>query len=56
MYKITKRPVVKDKQIVIRDMTYLSLVFDYRVLDGEMAVRFVSTIKQYLGNSKLLQF
>ena len=54
VHKITKRPVVKDNQIVIRDMTYLSLSFDHRVLDGAMAAHFVNTIKQYLEDPKLL--
>ncbi len=54
LYKITKRPVVKDNQITIRDMTYLSLSFDHRVLDGAMASRFVNAIKQYLEDPKLL--
>ena len=54
LYKITKRPVVKDNQITIRDMTYLSLSFDHRVLDGATASRFVNAIKQYLEDPKLL--
>ena len=54
VHKITKRPVVRDNQIVIRDMTYLSLSFDHRVLDGAMAARFVNAIKQYLEDPKLL--
>jgi len=54
VHKITKRPIVKDNQIVIRDMTYLSLSFDHRVLDGAMAARFVNAIKQYLEDPKLL--
>jgi len=54
LYKITKRPIVKDNQITIRDMTYLSLSFDHRVLDGAMASRFVNAIKQYLEDPKLL--
>ena len=54
VHKITKRPVVKDNQIVIRDMTYLSLSFDHRVLDGAMAARFMVTVKQYLEDPKLL--
>jgi 2-oxoglutarate dehydrogenase complex dihydrolipoamide succinyltransferase (E2) component len=54
LHKITKRPVVKDSGITIRDMTYLSLSFDHRVLDGAMAARFVNTIKQYLEDPKLL--
>jgi pyruvate dehydrogenase E2 component (dihydrolipoamide acetyltransferase) len=54
VHKITKRPVVKDNQIAIRDMTYLSLSFDHRVLDGAMAAQFVNAIKQYLEDPKLL--
>jgi pyruvate dehydrogenase E2 component (dihydrolipoamide acetyltransferase) len=54
VHKITKRPVVKDNQIVVRDMTYLSLSFDHRVLDGAMAARFVNVLKQYLEDPKLL--
>jgi pyruvate dehydrogenase E2 component (dihydrolipoamide acetyltransferase) len=54
VHKITKRPIVRDNQIVIRDMTYLSLSFDHRVLDGAMAAHFVNGIKQYLEDPKLL--
>ena len=54
VHKITKRPVVKDNQIVIRDMTYFSVSFDHRVLDGAMAAQFMTTIKQYLEDPKLL--
>jgi len=54
VHKITKRPVVKDNQIVIRDMTYFSVSFDHRVLDGAMAAQFMTVIKQYLEDLKLL--
>ena len=45
---------MKDNQIVIRDMTYLSVSFDHRVLDGAIAAEFMNTIKQYLEDPKLL--
>ena len=54
VHKITKRPVVKDNQIVIRDMTYFSISFDHRVLDGAMAAEFMNVVKQYLEDPKLL--
>ena len=54
VHKITKRPVVKDDQIVIRDITYLSVSFDHRVLDGAMAAEFLNMMKQYLEDPKLL--
>jgi pyruvate dehydrogenase E2 component (dihydrolipoamide acetyltransferase) len=56
VHKITKRPIVQENQIVIRDMTYLSLSFDHRVLDGAMAAEFMNVIKQYLEDPKLLLF
>jgi len=54
VHKITKRPVVKDNQIVIREMTYLSVSFDHRVLDGAMAAQFMNAVKQFLEDPKLL--
>ncbi len=54
VHKITERPVAKDLQIQVRHMTYLSLSFDHRVLDGAIAARFMNTIKQYLEDPKLL--
>jgi pyruvate dehydrogenase E2 component (dihydrolipoamide acetyltransferase) len=54
VHKITKRPVVKDNQILIRDMTYLSVSFDHRVLDGAMAAEFMNVIRHYLEDPKLL--
>jgi pyruvate dehydrogenase E2 component (dihydrolipoamide acetyltransferase) len=54
VHKIIKRPVVKDNQITIRDMTYLSVSFDHRALDGAMAARFMNAVKQYLEDPKLL--
>ena len=47
---------MKDNQIVIRDMTYLSISFDKddRVLDGALAAEFMNVFKQYLEDPKLL--
>ncbi|MDA4133237.1 MAG: 2-oxo acid dehydrogenase subunit E2, partial [Thaumarchaeota archaeon] len=41
IHKITKRPVVRDGRIEARDMMYLSLSFDHRVIDGAYAARFL---------------
>jgi pyruvate dehydrogenase E2 component (dihydrolipoamide acetyltransferase) len=54
LHKVTKRPVVKDNQVVIRDMTYLSVSFDHRVIDGAAAAQFMNATKQYLEDPKLL--
>ncbi len=48
MGKIMKQPVVRDDQIVIRSMMYLSLSYDHRVIDGEAAVSFLQKVKKGL--------
>lgn len=55
MHKIMKRPVVVDDQIVIRQMMYLALSYDHRVVDGKEAVSFLVHIKNALEDpSRLL--
>jgi len=45
MHNIQKRAVVIDNEIVIRDMMYLALSYDHRIIDGKDAVMFLSHIK-----------
>ena len=45
---IQKRPVVIDDAIAIRSMVYLSMSWDHRVIDGELATRFLARVKQNL--------
>jgi pyruvate dehydrogenase E2 component (dihydrolipoyllysine-residue acetyltransferase) len=52
--KVKKRPVVKDGQVVVRDIGYISLTFDHRIVDGADAARFTSTIIKYLENPSTL--
>lgn len=53
--KISQRPVVRDGQIVIRDMMYLSLSADHRIVDGAEAAQFVNVVIDYLEHpAKLL--
>lgn len=53
--KIEKRPVVRDGQIVIRDIMHLAISCDHRVVDGAEAALFVKEVIQYLENpSRLL--
>lgn len=55
MHKIMKRPVVVDDEIVIRQMMYLALSYDHRVVDGKEAVSFLVHIKNALEDpSRLL--
>ncbi len=48
--KIEKRPVVRDNQIVIRDIMHLSISCDHRVVDGAEAALFVKEVIQNLEN------
>lgn len=45
---VQKRAVVIDDAIAIRPMTYLSLSFDHRVIDGATADGFMGKVKTYL--------
>jgi pyruvate/2-oxoglutarate dehydrogenase complex dihydrolipoamide acyltransferase (E2) component len=42
LHKIAERPVVRDGEIVVRNMMYLSVSFDHRWIDGADAARFMS--------------
>ncbi|QQG48060.1 MAG: 2-oxo acid dehydrogenase subunit E2 [archaeon] len=54
LHKISKRPVVREGRIEVRDTTYLSLSFDHRVLDGAYAARFTSRIIETIQDTKKL--
>jgi 2-oxoglutarate dehydrogenase E2 component (dihydrolipoamide succinyltransferase) len=46
---IQKRPVVvEDDAIAVRSMVYISMSWDHRLLDGELATRFLARVKQNL--------
>lgn len=45
---VVKRPVVVGDAIAIRNMMYLSLSFDHRVLDGLTAAQFLAAVKRRL--------
>ncbi|WP_130807490.1 dihydrolipoamide acetyltransferase family protein [Senegalia massiliensis] len=52
--RITKKPVVKDGEIVIRDIVPISLSIDHRIIDGADAGRFLNKVKEYLQDPMLL--
>jgi len=52
--KISKKPVVKDNEIVIGDVLPLSLTFDHRIIDGADGGRFMMQFKEYLRDPMLL--
>jgi len=45
---IVKRPVVIEDAIAIRSMVNISMSWDHRVIDGEVATRFLARVKQNL--------
>ena len=48
MHTIQERPVVRDGQIVIRPMMYVSLSYDHRLIDGKESVQFLVRVKEVL--------
>ena len=46
MHKIEDRPVVINKEIVIRPMMYVAFSYDHRIIDGGEAVSFLKRIKE----------
>jgi len=54
VHKIEKRPVVRNDQIVIRDMMNLSCSFDHRVIDGHVGAAFVQSVRNSLEHPALL--
>ncbi|MGA6994544.1 MAG: dihydrolipoamide acetyltransferase family protein [Candidatus Deferrimicrobiaceae bacterium] len=44
IHKIVRRPVVREGNIVPRDMVYASLSFDHRLIDGGTATRFMNDV------------
>jgi len=49
---ITKRPVVIDDMIAIREICHLTLSYDHRIIDGLLAAQFLKFIKGYLESWK----
>jgi 2-oxoglutarate dehydrogenase E2 component (dihydrolipoamide succinyltransferase) len=56
MHKIQDRPMVVDKQVVIRPMMYLALSYDHRIVDGREAVTFLVRVKEAIEDPQRLLF
>ncbi|HTO40276.1 MAG TPA: 2-oxoglutarate dehydrogenase complex dihydrolipoyllysine-residue succinyltransferase [Rhizomicrobium sp.] len=54
MHKIQPRPMVVDGKIDIRQMMYLALSYDHRLVDGREAVTFLVRVKQNLEDPQRL--
>jgi pyruvate dehydrogenase E2 component (dihydrolipoamide acetyltransferase) len=53
-HTISKRPLVRDGKVEIRDVMYLSLSFDHRILDGAYAARFMNKVIGNVEDPRLL--
>ena len=54
VHRIRPTPVVRDGQIVARDLMHVSLSFDHRVVDGHVGAAFAYTLVGYLEDPNLL--
>jgi pyruvate dehydrogenase E2 component (dihydrolipoamide acetyltransferase) len=52
--RIAETPMVVGGEVKIRNVLYLSLTFDHRVMDGAEAARFMNELKRYLEDPDLL--
>ncbi|MCB0354393.1 MAG: 2-oxo acid dehydrogenase subunit E2, partial [Bdellovibrionales bacterium] len=48
--QIKKRPVVIDDMIGIREICYLTLSYDHRIVDGALGGQYLAFIREYLEN------
>ena len=46
LHKIQERPIAVNSQVVVRQMMYVALTYDHRIVDGAEAVRFLVRIKE----------
>ncbi|SHF30330.1 pyruvate dehydrogenase E2 component (dihydrolipoamide acetyltransferase) [Seinonella peptonophila] len=51
---IKEKPVVIDGEIKVRSLMFMSLTFDHRLIDGDVAARFLNRLKQLLEHPNLL--
>ena len=56
VHKITERAVIRDGQVVPRHIMNIALSFDHRVIDGELAVKFLRRVSELLEKPELLWF
>ena len=54
VHKIVERPVIRDGQIVARPMMNAVIGFDHRVVDGELAVKFLRRFCELSERPELL--
>jgi 2-oxoglutarate dehydrogenase E2 component (dihydrolipoamide succinyltransferase) len=54
LHKIEKRPVVVGDEIVARNMMYVALSYDHRLVDGREAVTFLVRVKEMIEDPQRL--
>jgi pyruvate dehydrogenase E2 component (dihydrolipoamide acetyltransferase) len=54
IHRMRPTPVVRDGQIVIRDVMHVSVTSDHRVVDGHEAAAFCYQVIRYLEEPGLL--
>jgi pyruvate dehydrogenase E2 component (dihydrolipoamide acetyltransferase) len=54
VHRMRPRPVVVEGQVAVREMMYLSLSFDHRVIDGAVGADFTYELIRYLERPELL--
>jgi 2-oxoglutarate dehydrogenase E2 component (dihydrolipoamide succinyltransferase) len=47
---IQKRPVVVEDMIAIREMCYITLSYDHRIIDGSLGGQFLAFVREYIEN------
>ncbi len=47
---IKKRPVVIDDMIAIREICYLTLSYDHRIIDGSLGGQYLAFVREYIEN------
>jgi pyruvate dehydrogenase E2 component (dihydrolipoamide acetyltransferase) len=52
--RVTKKPIVRDDEIVIAYVLPLSLSYDHRIIDGASGAKFLNIVKELLSNPELL--
>jgi 2-oxoglutarate dehydrogenase E2 component (dihydrolipoamide succinyltransferase) len=48
LHKIQDRPIAVNGQVVVRQMMYVALSYDHRIVDGREAVQFLVKIKEFV--------
>ncbi|MCM2354643.1 MAG: 2-oxo acid dehydrogenase subunit E2, partial [Pseudobdellovibrio sp.] len=54
LHKIQERPVAINGKVEIRQMMYVALSYDHRIIDGKEAVTFLVKIKECVENPERL--